>query len=207
MQENERILRDRYEPEIIRFDVDWMAIKEACLTTVGKQSEKMPTNEWKKKILMAEHSPIRRSLITVRWEKIPYYISTHFSRHSVGVTPYIQTSREDRTGVPREERKQTDFVSMEMDMNIQALKNILSKRLCLCSDPETMKYARGLLEAINSFDKTIAWACVPQCIRNGGCPEAFSNCHYYDNFSKYLEPEEQKCLIKRYDKYNKFRGF
>ena len=43
----------------------------------------------------------------------------HFARHHVGITPYVETSRSDRTNIPREERKQTDKVSMEMDGGIK----------------------------------------------------------------------------------------
>ena len=196
---------ENYKPKVVNFNVDWFAIKDACMQTIGKEAVAEPSSEWKRKLLICRHSPIRRSLISVKWEEIPSYVSTHFCRHSVGVTPYVSTSREDRTGVPREERKQTDMVSMQMDMNIQSLFNIMEKRLCKCSDMNTIKYAKGLAEAIKEYDEDIYWACVPQCVRCGGCVEPFSNCNFYSNLMKDHTLEEQQNVMKRYDIYNEYR--
>ena len=196
---------ENYKPKVVNFNVDWFAIKDACMHTIGKEAVAEPSSEWKRTLLICRHSPIRRSLISVKWEEIPSYVSTHFCRHSVGVTPYVSTSREDRTGVPREERKQTDMVSMQMDMNIQSLFNIMEKRLCKCSDINTIKYAKGLAEAIKEYDEDIYWACVPQCVRCGGCVEPFSNCNFYSNLMKDHTLEEQQNVMKRYDIYNEYR--
>ena len=196
---------ENYKPKVVNFNVDWFAIKDACMQTIGKEAVAEPSSEWKRKLLICRHSPIRRSLISVKWDEIPSYVSTHFCRHSVGVTPYVSTSREDRTGVPREERKQTDMVSMQLDLNIQSLFNIMEKRLCKCSDINTIKYAKGLAEAIKEYDEDIFWACVPQCIRCGGCVEPFSNCNFYSNLMKDHTLEEQQNVMKRYDIYNEYR--
>ena len=67
--------------KITDFYVDWMKIKSACMTTISKKAGKEPNDEWKKKILICEHSPIRRTLISWKWENIPYAISTHYVRH------------------------------------------------------------------------------------------------------------------------------
>lgn len=196
---------ENYKPKVVNFNVDWFAIKDACMQTIGKEAVAEPSSEWKRKLLICRHSPIRRSLISVKWEEIPSYVSTHFCRHSVGVTPYVSTSREDRTGVPREERKQTDMVSMQLDLNIQSLFNIMEKRLCKCSDINTIKYAKGLAEAIKEYDEDIFWACLPQCVRCGGCVEPFSNCNFYSNLMKDHTLEEQQNVMKRYDIYNEYR--
>lgn len=194
------------EPKILNFNVNWKAIKDACMQTIGKEGgENEPPKEWKRKLLICKHSPIRRSLISIKWDEIPSYVSTHFCRHSVGVTPYVQTSREDRTGVPRNERKQTDDVSMQMDMNIQALLNIMEKRLCMCSDKNTIKYAKGLLEAIKEYDEDIYWACVPSGIAHGGCTEPFSNCKLCNQILEEMTPEERLDIYKRYETYNEYR--
>ena len=125
---------------ITNFNVDWTLIKNLCRQTVNMgDSKKESTSEWKRKLLICRHSPLRAGTITVKLEDIPYYVSTHLVRHNVGVTPYVGTSREDRTGIPREERKQTDLVSMQMNMNIEALMNISERRLCNCADKNTIK--------------------------------------------------------------------
>ena len=193
------------EVKITDFDVDWKKIKSACMTTISKEAgDKEPSQEWKRKLLLCEHSPIRRGTISWKWQTIPYAISTHFARHHIGCEKFIATERTDRTGVPREERSQMNEVMMEMDANIQALINISAKRLCTSADPTTRKYWKAVLEAIKEYDEDIYWACVPQCVRCGGCPE-YTNCGFYENLMKDEPMETQMSLVKRYDAYNKKR--
>ena len=124
--------------KVIKFDVDWLEIKNLCRKTISMNDSNIePTSEWKRKLLLAEHSPLRHSLITVDIEDVPFYVMGHLVRHSVGVTPYVSTSREDRTNISRSERSQTDLVSMRIDLNIQSLINISRKRLCNQADRQT----------------------------------------------------------------------
>ena len=190
---------------ITNFNVNWLSIKSACMTTISKQAGKEPNQEWKRKLLICQHSPIRRGIVSWKWEQIPYAISTHFARHHEGCEKFIGTSREDRTKVDRKQRSQMECVPMEMDANIQALINISEKRLCMCADPITRLYWKSVLEAIKEYDEDIYWVCVPQCIRCGGCVEPFSDCKYYENLMKEATIEEQTNIMKRYDYYNKRR--
>lgn len=138
--------------KITNFNVDWLAIKSACMTTISKQAGKQPNQEWKRKLLICQHSPIRRGIISWKWEQIPYAISTHFARHHEGCEKFIGTSRADRTAIKdRSQRSQMDYVPMEMDANIQALINISEKRLCTCADPLTKKYWEAVLEEIKKI--------------------------------------------------------
>ena len=191
--------------KITDFNIDWMKIKSGCMTTISKDAgSKEPSQEWKRKLLLCEHSPIRRGEVSWKWEAIPYAISTHFARHHEGCEKFIATEREDRTNVPREERSQMNPVMMEMDANIQALINISAKRLCTSADPTTRKYWKAVLEAIREYDEDIYWACVPQCVRCGGCPE-YTNCGFYEKLMEAESMETQMSLVKRYDAYNKKR--
>ncbi len=194
--------------EILEYNVNWNSIKRACMRTIGKDAgDKEPPETWKKKILICRHSPIRKGWITWKWSDIPYAISTHFARHHEGTEKYISTSRADRTEIKdRSQRSQMDSVSMEMDANIEGLINIAGRRLCTCADPITREYTEDLREQIEKYDDTIAWACVPQCVRAGGCCEPFSQCKHYENFAKTLSKEEQMDLVIRLDKYNEYRN-
>lgn len=191
--------------DITYFNVDWLRIKSACMTTINKIAEKMPNQEWRRKLLICEHSPIRRGELSWKWKRIPYAISTHFVRHHSDCEKFVGTEREDRTRVNREERSQMNCVSMEMDANLQALINISMKRLCMCADPTTRAYWESLLETIKQYDEDVYWACVPQCIRCGGCIELFSDCKFFENFAAGLSKEELINLTKRYDAYNEYR--
>lgn len=192
--------------KITDFGIDWKKIKSACMTTISKEAgDKEPSHEWKRRLLLAEHSPIRRGTISWKWSTIPYAISTHFVRHHEGVEKWVGTSRADRTEIKdRSQRSQMDCVPMEMEANIQALINISAKRLCTCADPTTIAYWKSVLKEIKQYDEDIYWACVPQCIRCGGCPE-YKSCGFYEHFAKNLSIEEQTNMIKRYDKYNETR--
>ena len=185
---------------ITNFNVDWLNIKSACMTTISKQAGKEPNQEWKRKLLICKHSPIRRSMISWKWDEIPYAISTHFARHHEGCEKFIGTSRADRTDIrDRRERTQMDCVPMEMDANIQAIFNISEKRLCKCADPLTIDYWESVLDAIKEYDEDIYWACVPSGIAHGGCTEPFSKCKMCNNILEEMTPEERLDMMKRYD--------
>ena len=197
--------KEKIKARVTDFDIDWMKIKSACMTTISKEASKEPTQEWKRRLLLCEHSPIRRGTISWKFDEIPYCISTHFVRHHEGVEKWVGTERADRTEIKdRSQRSQMDMVPMEMEANIQAIINISRKRLCTSADPLTIKYWKAVLEAIKEYDEDIYWACVPECVRCGGCPE-YNSCGYYDSLMKDAEPEEQRVLKLRYDRYNKFR--
>ena len=191
---------------ITNFNVNWLSIKSACMTTVSKKAGKEPNSDWKRKLLICQHSPIRRGVVSWKWEEIPYCISTHFARHHEGCEKFIGTSRADRTEVKdRSQRTQMDCVPMEMDANIQALINISEKRLCRCADPLTTKYWEGVLEAIGTYDEDIVWACVPSGIAHGGCTEPFSDCNLCNRILEKMSPEDRLDIFKRYDAYNEYR--
>lgn len=189
-----------------KFSVDWLEIKNACRQTISMGNSKIePNDEWKEKLLIARHSPLRIGEILVKIEDVPFYVMGHLVRHNIGCTPFVATSREDRTDIPRNERKQTDLVSMKMVFNIESLMNISEKRLCTCADKETIKVWKAVLEAIKEYDESIYKTCVPSCVAHGGCIEAFGECDYYENLMKDTTKEEQMNIPKRYEVYNKTR--
>ena len=191
--------------KITDFDVNWLNIKDACMQTISKQAKTTPPEEWKRKLLISRHSPIRRGVISWKWDNIPFYVMGHFVRHHVGCTPYVATSREDRTDILREERKQTDSVSMQMDANIQALIDMAEKRLCTQSDKVTREYMEALKDEIAKYDETIGWALAPSGIYKCGCPEKFGNCTYCTSILKQMPQEDLFDIEKRLDFYNEYR--
>ena len=195
------------EIKVIKWDVDWLEIKNLCRKTISMKDSKIePTQEWKRKLLLAEHSPLRHSLITIDIIDLPYAMMGHLVRHHVGVTPYVTTSRSDRTGVDRNTRSQMDLVSMRLDLNIQSLINISRKRLCEQADDMTIYIWEQVLDAVKEFDEDIYWACVPEGIRSCGCTEAFGECKKCPNLLRTLPKEELLNVESRYNVYNKYRG-
>ena len=121
-----------FKVEILKHptDEDWMWCKTCTLNTVGKTSAKLPTAEWKHKILEAGHSPIRELWFGIKMQ-IPYFVSVHFVRHHIGVNHYVQTQRNDRQGnYDRTKATQDTIVSHVMSINAQELIFMSHKRLC-----------------------------------------------------------------------------
>ena len=186
--------------------INWSKIRNACMTTISKDGgDKEPSSDWKKKLLMCEHSPIRRGAISWKWEEIPYAVTTHFVRHHVGVEKWVATSRSDRTGVDRKTRSQMDCVRIEMEANIQALINISRKRLCMCADPITRSYWISLMNIIKEMEPEVYWACVPECIRCGACPE-YKPCGLFEKLFENESKESITNIYTRYDIYNDKRN-
>ena len=193
--------------ELLEFNVNWNSIRRACMRTIGKEAgDKEPPKEWKRKLLICRHSPIRKGWITWKWSDIPYAISTHFARHHEGTEKYISTSRADRTEIKdRSQRSQMDPVSMEMDANIEALISISERRLCMCADPTTRAYWQDLKDCIEKYDEDIAWAMIPQCVRCGSCVEPFGECKFYEKLMEGHTLEEQQDIMQRYDIYREYQ--
>ena len=107
-------MSDEIKVEILRHptDEDWERCKMLAMNTIGKRWSGEVTDEWKNKILKAEHSPIRTLMFTVRME-LPYWVSTHFVRHKYGVEHYVSSQRNDRQDkydrreAPQGDRKST----------------------------------------------------------------------------------------------------
>ena len=61
-------------------DQDWIACKERALVTVGLKVKTPPDDDWKRAILKARHSPIRRLRFSFKLEGIPSWVSVHQNR-------------------------------------------------------------------------------------------------------------------------------
>ena len=96
MMANKKADLSKMRCEVKYYNDDWQKIKDSALFTIHKESGKYPTEEWKKKILLAEHSPIREGNIIVNVYDVPSFVITHFVRHHNGVEKYVSTFRSDR---------------------------------------------------------------------------------------------------------------
>lgn len=152
-------------------DLAWARM--CTLNTVGKESTKAPTEEWLKKLIEAEHSPMRELWFGIKME-IPYWVSVHFVRHHIGVNHYIQTQRSDRTGVNRDDKPQGEIVSHIMSVNAQELVFMAHKRLCKQASPETREVMKMIVEEVIRVAPYMKDVLVPLCVyRNGKCTEMF----------------------------------
>ena len=91
---------ENIQVEILRnpTKADWARCKELALNTMGKKyAGKEVTDEWKRQILKAQHSPIRTLMFTIRLT-IPYFASVHLVRHKIRLVLSITFSLKGMTG-------------------------------------------------------------------------------------------------------------
>ena len=186
---------------------DWEEVVSDCRATVGKPPlGKEPGESFKRKILIAEHSPIRDIVIRWKWHNIKSWIATHWARHRF--EKYIQTQREDRTGVPRDELPQGAPVVFTGEANAQHLIDAMRKRLCYQAHRETRAYAEDLKQSITEMEPELGGVLVPNCVYRGGCPE-MRPCDRWRQFMMWCLHEKEiqvpYCSIQaRYDLYNEW---
>lgn len=202
--------------KITRFEVptaDWLRALNAARRTWGKgplPKGHIVSDKFKRKMLLAEHSPIRLVEYDFTIEGIRQWVSVHLVRHHEGCEKFVHTQREDinkeieqitakviealsDAGLARDGWKSRDYLfqgqcnDMDMTCNAQAFINISRKRLCKgCASPETRQAWELVIEMLREVDPILAEKCVPECLYRGFCPEA-DRCCGYCNTDKFQE--------------------
>ena len=181
--------------KVSRFEclkADWLRVVNAARRTWGKKPiSHEPSDHFKKKILLAEHSPIRLLEYDFTWEDIRQWVTVHLVRHHEGCEKFVHTQREDIRDLnddygikSRDELPQGALNDMDMTCNAQAFINISRKRLCRCASPETRHAWETAMEYLKEVDPMLESVCVPECIYRGFCPE-FNRCCGYVNTEAY----------------------
>lgn len=189
--------------KILKIKGDWMEVVDDCRSTVGKESlGKEPSQEFKKKILLSEHSPIRDLIVKWKWPDIKSWVATHWVRHKW--EKFVKTQRTDRTGVNRDDLPQSALVDFTGEANAQALIDSWRKRLCYQASRETRLYAEDFKATLHDVEPELADVLVPNCIYRCGCPE-MQTCgmwkHWMETTGDAICTSD---IQKRYDIYNKF---
>ena len=153
---------------------DWCEVKRRALVTVGKEMVKEPDFEWKRKILAARHSPIRRLQFSFYIE-CPYWVSVHLCRH-IHAQPYVKSQRNDRqSDYDRTKAPQDEKVKMIWHMNAEELMTIANKRLCYKASKETRQIVQMMCDEVLKVCPEFENLLVPMCkYHNGKCHEMFS---------------------------------
>jgi hypothetical protein len=166
------------EIEILRLptEEDWIRCLFLARVTQGKENRISPSVEWRKKLLNAEHSPMRTLMITIAMWQVPYFASVHFVRHKHGVEHYVKSQR---SNPERGAERQDAPVNHVMDLNAQSLVNMSRKRLCFKADPVTRSLMESIKAEIEKSDPLLSSFMVPECIYRNGCHE-FQSCGYFE---------------------------
>lgn len=152
---------------------DWQHVVDAARFTQGKEPlGHEPSDEFKKQMILSEHSPLRELEFDIKMYGIPYWVSNHFVRH-VHAQPFVSTSRPDITGtkVSRHDMRQDDLVNLQLSLNAQEIINISKLRLCNKASNETREVWYFVIDELARIEPLLASACVPQCVYRGFCPE------------------------------------
>lgn len=169
----------------------WTDVLNAARFTQRKEPlDKEPSDDFKRKIIRAEHSPLRCLMFNIDFYDIPYYVSVHLVRH-VHAQPFVSSSRPDVIveNAPRAEQKKSDPVNMRLFLNAQEIINISKVRMCRKAEAETRLLWFSVVKELYKTEPLLATACVPSCIYRGFCPE-LKPCGYYDSQGYGLAREE-----------------
>lgn len=206
---------------------DWTRVKNHCRTTVNKNfTDKEPTQDFKRKLLISEHSPIRLLEVDWSWEDIYSWVATHWSRHKF--EKFISTQRDDRTDndafgdfdpvwididgterhpyKTRNDKPQGALVRFDGYANAQSLIDAFRKRLCYQASPETRMLAEDFKASLHAVQPEISDVLVPNCVYRCGCPE-FEMCKQkfmkvwmdwmlHNNIEYYYEGANDICCIR-----------
>lgn len=155
-------------------DDDWAEVKRRCLLTVGKKPVNPPDMGFKRKLLLARHSPIRYLRFSFLLASIPYFSSVHLCRH-VHAQPYVKSQRNDRqSNYDRNNAPQSQPVDMIWDIGCEELLIIANKRLCSLADKTTQEIVAEMCRQVEEVCPEFIGLLVPMCEHNGGvCHEMF----------------------------------
>mgnify|MGYP007069468714 CR=1 FL=1 len=180
--------------EVLDVTGSWRSVADSANVTIERAAgTKEPTLSWKYRMLLCEHSPIRKHVYDIIMKDLPYWVSVHLVRHKIGVEHWVRTQRSDRTGVSRSELPQGSLIEHEISANAQALITISRKRLCRCASPETREAWEAVRNSIREKDPVMADAMVPECIYRGWCYE-FKSCGYFRTYAYQAELERYRRL-------------
>lgn len=162
---------------------DWMEVKRRALVTIGKKPIAPPSDEWKREILRARHSPIRYLRFSFLIDGLPSWVSVHLCRH-VHAQPYVKSQRNDRQNeYDRNAAPQNAPVDMIWDINGEELCVIANKRLCKMASIETRAVVAEMCMLVLDKCPEFEGLLVPLCEYTGGCKEMNGGCGRYENYA------------------------
>lgn len=165
--------------EITRI-TSWKDVLNAARFTQRKELlDKESSDGFKKKIIKAEHSPLRALMFYIDLYDIPYYTAMHFRTHKLVHLPLVTTGRPDIDGnmKPREKQLKSEPVNMRLMLDAQEIIAISKVRLCTKAEKETRLVWLEVINSLHKIEPFLSVACQPSCVYRGFCPE-IKSCGY-----------------------------
>lgn len=157
---------------------EWILAESiARMTSNLPQKGTPPTDSWKRRILMARHSPIRELRFGIALEDVPTWVATHLVRH-VHAQPYVSSQRNDRQDkYDRNAARQDAPVNMYWTMNAEELMIIANKRLCYKASEETREVVEEICRQVCELCPEFSEVLVPMCVYHGGVCHEMQPCN------------------------------
>lgn len=148
------------------------ALNSARFTQRKGEINGEPSITWKKKLIKAEHSPLRCVMYNIDMYDIPRFASDQYVRHK-HAQPFVSTGRSDvlKENLPRSEQRMTDLYNTRLFLSAEEIINISRKRLCNKAEAPTRIIWEAVLKELKKIDPELVNACIPNCIYRGFCPE------------------------------------
>lgn len=177
----------------------WRDVADAARTTINLEAgEGEPSSSWKRRMLLCEHSPIRKIHIAWKWLNIMYWVSVHYVRHKFGIEHWVRSQRTDRTGVNRADLTQNALVEHEVEADAQAIINISRRRLCMQASVETQHAWWLVLDKLKEKEPELVSVCVKDCVYRGWCYE-YKSCGYHLTEAYLKELNEYRKDINKWE--------
>ena len=157
---------------------EWILAESiARMTQNLPQKDTPPSDSWKRRILMARHSPIRELRFGILLVDIPTWVATHLVRH-VHAQPYVSSQRNDRQDeYDRNAARQDAPVNMYWTMNAEELMIIANKRLCEKASEETREVVKEICRQVVELCPEFSEVLVPMCVYHGGACHEMQPCN------------------------------
>ena len=188
--------------EILKIKGDWLEILNDCRATVKKPPlGKEPSKEFKRGMIICEHSPIRDMWVKFQWIGMKYWEAMHWKTHIW--EGKVNTQRNDRQNLYDRNKAPQDMpVDFVGDANIQHTIDTMRKRLCRMASTETRETAEDFKRELRSVEPEWSDGLVPNCIYRCGCPE-MDGCKWYGKMVKKYPKLASTDIQERYDEYNR----
>lgn len=163
-------------------DKDWFEAKRRAMETAGKHVFKPPDLKWKRGILEARHSPIRRIRFSFYME-LPYWVACELRTHVHDMpyvsdfNVYIRSQRNDRqSDYDRNAARQDAPVSMILDCNAEQIQMLANKRLCKMASKEAREVIQKMCDLVIDKCPEFDGLLVPMCEYHGGVCHEIKSC-------------------------------
>lgn len=157
----------------------WSEVLDSARITIHKKPlNKEPSDKFKKRLIIAEESPIYTRWYRLDDQSCNRRVALHLIRHHIGTQPFLGTTREDIIDTNGE------VIPFRFYFNLQSLINMAEERLCFKAYSATRHYVVGIIQLVaelESFD--FAPFLVPMCVKRGYCPKSDRGCSFIDTSS------------------------